>query len=280
MPLTDTQRTIARLLAPNRTPDSHLAGGSALHFTPNSKRYSNDLDYFHDSVERVAEAMRQDRKTLNEANWAVDVELRQPGYIRAVVSRGAERTRVEWAHDSAWRFMPPLALATTGFQLHPVDLAVNKVLALAGRDEARDYLDILYIHGEILPLGALCWAAVGKDPGFTPLSLLELLKRRGKYRPEDFDRLRLAEAVDVTVLKTQWLAALEDAERFVRSRPADEAGCLYYAPARKRFVAPTESMAAEGTRVIPHHGRPGGVLPRFFDGDALADNLAMLERVE
>jgi hypothetical protein len=28
-------------------------------------------------------------------------------------------------------------------QLHPIDLAVNKLLALAGRDEARDFLDIL-----------------------------------------------------------------------------------------------------------------------------------------
>ena len=56
MPLTSFQSQVARLLAANRTPDSHLAGGAALHFAPNSIRYSNDLDYFQDSVERVATA--------------------------------------------------------------------------------------------------------------------------------------------------------------------------------------------------------------------------------
>ena len=51
MPLTPFQSAIAELLAVNRSPDSYLAGGSALHIEPNSKRYSNDLDYFHDSEE-------------------------------------------------------------------------------------------------------------------------------------------------------------------------------------------------------------------------------------
>jgi hypothetical protein len=46
MPLTSFQESVARLLSGNRTEDSHLAGGAALHLHPNSKRYSNDLDYF------------------------------------------------------------------------------------------------------------------------------------------------------------------------------------------------------------------------------------------
>jgi len=56
MPLTDFQRSVLALLARTRSPDSHLAGGAALHFAPNSLRYSNDLDFFHDSAERVARA--------------------------------------------------------------------------------------------------------------------------------------------------------------------------------------------------------------------------------
>ena len=57
MPLTAFQAAIAELLAVNRSSDSYLAGGAALHIEPNSKRYSNDLDYFHDSEERVALAV-------------------------------------------------------------------------------------------------------------------------------------------------------------------------------------------------------------------------------
>jgi len=182
MPLTKFQESVARLLSGNRTEDSHLAGGAALHLQPNSKRYSNDLDYFHDSVERVATAFADDRAALEQDGCSVQIELNQPGHIRASVKRGPDTTSIEWAHDSAWRFLPPLRNDIVGYQLHPMDLAINKLLALAGRDEARDFLDILMIDRDVLPLGALCWAAVGKDPGFSPRSLLELLKRRGKYQ--------------------------------------------------------------------------------------------------
>lgn len=68
----------------------------------------------------------------------MDIDLNQPGYVRAVVREGDDATRVEWARDSAWRFMPPVRDERVGFLLHPVDLAVNKTLALAGRDEPRD----------------------------------------------------------------------------------------------------------------------------------------------
>lgn len=258
MPLTAFQSRIAGLLAENRSPDSYLAGGAAIHMAPNSKRYSNDLDYFHDSVERVSTAFQADRERLEAAGCTVELELKLPGYLRAVVSAGGERTKVEWAHDSAWRFMPTVRTPGVGYQLHPIDLAVNKLLALAGRDEPRDFLDILQVSREILPLGPLCWAAVGKDPGFSPLSLLELLKRRGRYRPEDFHALMVTEPIDLPRLKTEWLDTLADAEEFIRGAPPEQAGCLYYSPVAKAFVDPRLDPGA-----VPHFGRPGGVLPRI-----------------
>jgi len=265
MPLTKFQESIARLLSCNRTEDSHLAGGAALHLQPNSKRYSNDLDYFHDSVERVATAFADDRALLEEHGCSLQIELNQPGHIRASVKKGSETTSIEWAHDSAWRFLPPLKNDIVGYQLHPMDLAINKLLALAGRDEARDFLDILMIDRDVLPLGALCWAAVGKDPGFSPRSLLELLKRRGKYQPEEFKRLRLSEEVNLTDLKAQWLEALARAERFIDSQDPTEIGCLFYDQAREQFVAPTPEERTNQATVVPHYGRPGGVLPTIRD---------------
>lgn len=267
MPLTPFQREVSALLAVNRAPDSYLAGAAALHLRPNSKRYSNDLDFFHDSEARVGEAFAADRIVLERNGMRVSVEVAQPGYVRALVERGRDGTKIDWAHDSAWRFMPPVRVPEAGYSLHPIDLATNKVLALAGRDEARDFLDVLFVHESVLSLGALVWAAVGKDPGFTPLSLLELMKRRGRYQPVDFERLHLAAPVAPTVLKSTWLAALDDVESFVRSRPTTELGCLYYSPSARRFVAPGEGAPADAA---PHYGRPGGVLPQFYAGDSLA----------
>ncbi|MFP4623685.1 MAG: hypothetical protein ACLFRX_05850, partial [Gemmatimonadota bacterium] len=117
-----------------------------------------------------------------------------------------------------------------------------------------------YLHREVLPLGALVWAAAGKDPGFTPVSLLEQLRRRGRYRPEEVARLDLAHPVDLVHAKQEWLRALEEADAFIASRPHDEVGALYWSTSQKRFVAPVGEAAAEGD-VTPHFGRPGGVLP-------------------
>ena len=259
MPLTDFQAALAKLIARNRTADSYLAGGAALHLQPNSVRYSNDLDYFNDSEQRVATAYRDDSTLLLRSNYSVDIEIEQPGYIRAIVRKSGDATKVEWAHDSAWRFLPPVADERVGYTLHPIDLAANKLLALVGRDEPRDFLDVLHIHAEILPLGPLCWAAAGKDPGFTPLSLLELLRRRGKYHPEDFTRLMLTRPVDLVAMKTMWLDALSGVERFIATRPPSEMGCLYYDVDSERFVDP--SVIADHT-IVPHFDRPGGVLPR------------------
>jgi hypothetical protein len=149
--------------------------------------------------------------------------------------------------------------------LHPIDLAINKVLALAGRDEPRDFVDVLFVHRRVLPLSALVWAAVGKDPGLTPLSLLELLKRHGRYRPEDFDRLNLAVPFDLKEAKQLWLAALAAAASFARERPPDESGCLYHSMRDGSFVVPLsdESLAKQEIRM--HFGAPGGVLPRIAD---------------
>ena len=63
-----------------------------------------------------------------------------------MVSKGQDSTKVDWAHDAAWRFLPPLPHPIAGYLLHPIDLAVNKLLALVGRDEPRDFLDIMFAH--------------------------------------------------------------------------------------------------------------------------------------
>ncbi len=265
MPLTEFQCAVLAELATAPSEGRYLAGGAAMHFSPHSIRYSDDLDFFHDSEQRVATTFASDRAHLEAAGYDVAVEVSLPGFVRAIVRRTDGATRVDWAHDSAWRFMPLQPAPMGGRLLHPIDLAINKLLALAGRDEPRDFVDILDVHTHLLPLGPLCWAAVGKDPGLTPLSLLELLKRRGRYRPEDFARLHLVEPFDLQAAKSIWLAALETAEAFVRARPADELGALYYETVLQRFVTPTADRPLSDQGIVPHYGTPDGVLPNLTE---------------
>ena len=241
--------------------DSHLAGGAALHLAPDTTRISNDLDLFHDSAERVRSAYDADVVTLRAAGFVVTEQFGAPTFIRAVLRRADnDATLIDWAYDSAWRFLPVQVDPVGGYVLHPIDLAVNKTLALVGRDEARDYVDLLYAHAHILPLGALVWAAPAKDPGFNPRSLLDLLRRRGRPRPEDVTALHLVAPFDLQLAKRQWRDAIDEATAFVDARPPEEAGCLYRDALTGRFMMPTPESVV-GRDLVLHAGAMGGVLP-------------------
>lgn len=259
MPLTDLQRRLVRLLSVNRSADSYLAGGAALHLAPSSSRFSEDLDYFHDSEVRVAEAFSADSELLIKEGFKLDIILRQPGFIRAIASVKDEATKLEWAYDSAWRFFPVSIDPDVGFVLHPIDLAINKLLALVGRDEARDFLDIIECHQQILPLAALIWAASAKDPGFAPGLILEQLKRRGRYREEDFTDLALVKPISLVELKKTWLSILAATESELNILPPEEIGCLYFSSTSNKFGLPSNLDAP-----IEKHGATlGGVIPKI-----------------
>jgi len=277
MPLTALQAEILALLAPHRTPSSHLAGATGLLMSSSSPRRSQDLDLFHDAEQEVALAFAADRAGLVARGFQVAVSLSQPGFIRAEVGRpdGGGTVRVDWAHDSRWRFLPPVNVAGVGYVLHPVDLAVNKVLALAGRDEPRDFVDILYLIDRVLPLGALAWAAAGKDPGLNPAMLLDLLARKGRLQQNELDRLDLVRPLPVSAASALFRTALQEGRDWIAGRPPGEAGCLYRRPDGARFFAPQRGEACE-----IHRGAPGGVMPVLADGQALSADPAARAELE
>lgn len=227
MPLSSIQAGVLQLIAANRSPDSYVAGATVLHRADETPRYSLDLDLFHDLEESVAQCAETDAATLKAAGHEFSWLLRTPAFHRAVVRLGTESLKIEWAHDSAFRFYPVHEDDRFGYRLHDADAAVNKVLALAGRSEIRDFVDVLHLDGTYLSLGAMAWAACGKDPGFTPEFLLEHAARHTAYTQRDLDRLLLREPIDLGTLKQQWLAALARARMLVAGLPSEDAGCLY-----------------------------------------------------
>jgi hypothetical protein len=74
MPLTAFQAELGRLLAANRSEDGYVAGAAPILLEPRTTRFSQALDYFHDSPERVASAYEIDRRTLLEAGCTVELE--------------------------------------------------------------------------------------------------------------------------------------------------------------------------------------------------------------
>jgi hypothetical protein len=227
MPLTELQAEVLRCVAANRSPDSYLAGATVLHRHGNSPRFSQDVDFFHDIEESVVVNAEADVAALRNAGYTCTWLLRTPAFQRAIVVADGKQLKMEWAQDSAFRFFPVLKDERCGYRLHDADAAVNKLLALAGRQEVRDYVDVLYLDRNYLSLGAMAWGACGKDPGFTPLFLLEHAARHVAYTQADLDQLSLREPLDLKVLKHEWLRALERAKALVSRLPPEDIGCLY-----------------------------------------------------
>ena len=265
MPLSRLQREILGLLAANRNPESYVAGATVLN--QDGPRFSADIDIFHDREAAVATAAETDTALLATNGCTIQWLRREPGLHAAVVERNDEATRLEWARDSDFRFFPAIRDDLFGYRLHVADLATNKALAAAGRREPRDVLDLLYIHDRHLPLGAVIWAAVAKDPGYTPESLIAEIRRNARYRADDYADLHLVEPVDAAAVSRRLRGVLEEAERFVRSMPAGKEGLLFL-----KDDAPVQPDPDLLTACTEHAGQRRGHWPSSSEiGSAMLD---------
>jgi hypothetical protein len=131
------------LPTPRRTASSaSYTRGAALNEAMASGRL-RDIDLFHDTTEALEASWAADRALLETNGYAVHVLRERGGLVEAEVEDGADRARLEWTRDSAFRFFPLQQHAELGLTLHPFDLATNKVLALVGRLEVRDWVDVI-----------------------------------------------------------------------------------------------------------------------------------------
>ena len=225
MPLSKIQTDILRLLASQRDPESYVAGSTPLN--RDAARYSSDIDVFHDREERVARAAAEDAVVLQVNGYVLQWQRREPAIYTALVERPGEATKLEWVADSDYRFFPTMREEMFGYVLHPVDLALNKVMAAAGRREVRDLVDLVAIHETIIPLGAAIWAAVEKAPGFTPEGLIAEIRRNSSYSPGEWRALLTVEPLDPNATMTRLRKALDEAAAFVAQMPTDKAGLLF-----------------------------------------------------
>ncbi len=245
MPLTPLQSDVLAILAENRSEESHFAGGVVLNAAEDSVRYSNDFDIFHELAEEVSRASDADVADLRAAGLEVTA-LGRPGdwerdvtFRKARVSRGDASVEIDWAADSAFRFFPIERDARLGWRLHLFDIATNKALALSARTETRDYVDILQLHA-IYPLAAICWAACGKDPGFSPLSLLRMMRRFARIDPAKLEEIQ-ARSLDPRSLKVRWIDISDEAE------------------AQMIQLADAQPNLPIGVAFVDTHGKPGWI---------------------
>jgi len=265
MALTDFQRSVCRLVAQSRieSGESYVAGAAALNEILVAPRVSQDIDLFHDTEQALEASWQSDRKLFEAQGLSVEILRERPSFVEAVVSRAGERLLLQWVRDSAYRFFPLVSHPDLGLTMHPFDLATNKVLALVGRLEVRDWIDTLECDAKVQPLGYLAWAACGKDPGFSPALILELAAR-SHYSTDEVRALAFAgPPPDAAELSRRWRALLTRASETVRELPAEELGKCVLSDSGALFTGDAEALkpALAGGRIRFHPGCIRGALP-------------------
>jgi hypothetical protein len=266
MPLTKLQSHVLLVLAAERSPDSYIAGGVAIN--RDGPRFSGDIDIFQDTEQRLEAAAKVDAKALIDAGLKLSWKKIATGKREAELEGLGDRMRLEWVHDSDYRFFPPQRDELFGYVLHPADLATNKASATADRREPRDIVDLVTIHENILPLGAVVCAAVGRFPGQSPEEMLADITRHSRFTAEEFRVLATDRPIDMPDLHQRIRGMIEDAERFISRIPSDAVGVLFLEGGRP--VQPDLEALGKYQR---HGGAPGGVWPSSPE-----ISTAMLER--
>lgn len=267
MALTEFQIKILRLLADDRKKSgvSYVAGGVALGQALHSARRSEDIDLFHDSEEALWATWQKDRHTLEGAGHDVRVMREASSFVEAQVLEGKDTVLLQWARDSAFRFFPLVEDDLLGLTLHPLDLAANKVLALAGRLEPRDWVDLVECHQKLQPLGYLAWAACGKDPGVNPDSVLADAARL-RYVQAELDLLSFEGSPPNAAETGQtWKQAVKTGRNIVSRLPAEQVGTCILDRDGEPYRLDVEHLEEdlEHDRLLFHAGRLLGAWPRL-----------------
>jgi len=207
-----------------------------------------------------------DRAELEAQGFVVRTVRERPSFVEAEVIRETQAVLMPWARDSAFRFFPLVEHEELGLALHPFDLATNKVLALVGRLEVRDWIDVIECDQRLQPLGYLAWAACGKDPGFSPLGVIDHARRSSHYSAEEISSLAFdGPPPDAAELSRQWRRALDTAQSLIGRLPAAHVGEAVLTSQGHLFRGQVEDLdrsLATG-EVAFHAGRLGGALPRI-----------------
>lgn len=182
--LTDLQQRVAQILA--ALPEASgfvLAGGAALVARGDVDRTTRDLDFFAIEPGDVDRLVPPLRAALETAGLTVDERQVVPGFARITVTGNDESTVIDLASDA--RLLPPEP-SRFGPALSAEELAVDKVLAVFGRAEARDFVDLAALEPRF-GLERLCRLAAEKDRGFHPDAFRDMLDRFDRLPRDEFD---------------------------------------------------------------------------------------------
>jgi len=159
-----------------------LAGGGALIVRGAVDRETHDLDFFVGDADAVDRLLPVFEAALHDEGLAVERRQVGHGFARVSIRDSGDHTEVDLCVD--YRLLPAES-SPIGPVLALEELAVNKLLALFSRAEARDFVDFAALEPRY-GLDYLCQLAADKDVGFDRAVLVEMLSRIDRIPMDEF----------------------------------------------------------------------------------------------
>lgn len=165
-------------------PSFYLTGGTALAAYYLQHRYSEDLDFFTDSQEAVPGVAAIMGDIARELGATAEFTRTFPTFIECfLVDPDGERVKLDFAFDTPFRLLPTEMDSRFGIQVdNATDIACNKLSALFGRYESKDFVDVFFICQELMPFSELFAKAQQKHVGMTNYWLAVAMQSIKKVR--------------------------------------------------------------------------------------------------
>jgi len=184
--LSALQRTVLAVLGRlDASASFALAGGAALIVHGVVSRTTRDLDLFTEESRHVTTLHAALTSGLVERGLSVAVISATETFVRLEVHDPGSGERIEVDLGVDVRMAAPITTAV-GRVLSIDELAADKMLALFGRAELRDFLDVADLLARF-PKERLVELAVAKDAGFTLARFAESLAALHRFSDADWE---------------------------------------------------------------------------------------------
>lgn len=123
----------------------YLTGGTALGRFFIHHRYSEDLDFFvnaHPDFMKIMESLR--KPLVDRFSIAIADTLITDDFARFFITLDDQKLKIDFVNDVAQYSGDPIKFRY-GLIDNPLNILTNKLGAIIGRDEPKDYFDILHL---------------------------------------------------------------------------------------------------------------------------------------
>jgi nucleotidyltransferase AbiEii toxin of type IV toxin-antitoxin system len=196
----------------------YLTGGTALSVFYLGHRLSDDFDLFT-ADQPLIPIVAQKFKSKLEALGITVQEIRSfSSFWEAIATQGDESFKIQLAYDSPFALGPVMERDDLRIQSFE-DIAAGKLLALFGRAEERDFIDVYSIVKEgSISMDRLIELARRKDPGLDEYYLAIALEQSEKL-PDDVAGLKLNLLTTIDLKDVKAFFAAEAVRILEKHRP-------------------------------------------------------------